>query len=115
MRTKLRLDIAVKGFLPSINIIEIVIQKQYSMNLKLDPIFSQEETRFSRSTLDHLKEHDLRTLFETLITQPSYRTIADVNTLIKIITNVPSLPLSSSPSRNYAVPQWSTTSVRACS
>lgn len=85
------------------------------MNIKLDPIFSEEETRFSRPALDHLKEHDLRSLFETLMTQPSYRTIADINTLIKIITNVPPCPLSSSPSRSYAVRLWSTTSARACS
>ncbi len=58
------------------------------MNSKLDPIFSNEEMRFSRLTLDHLKEQDLRVLFETLMTEPDNRTIADVNGLIKIMLSV---------------------------
>ena len=58
------------------------------MNSKLDPIFSKEEMRFSRLTLDHLKEQDLRVLFETLMTEPDNRTIADVNGLIKIMLSV---------------------------
>jgi hypothetical protein len=58
------------------------------MNSKLDPIFSNEEMRFSRLTLDHLKDQDLRVLFETLMTEPENRTIADVNGLIKIMLSV---------------------------
>ena len=58
------------------------------MNHYPDPIFSPEETRFSRLALDQLKEQDLRVLFETLMTEPSHRTIADVNGLTKIILGV---------------------------
>ena len=33
-----------------------------------DPIFGDEEMRFSRMGVDQLKENDLRVLFETLMT-----------------------------------------------
>ena len=53
-----------------------------------DPIFGDEEMRFSRMGVDQLKENDLRVLFETLMTQPQYRTMGDVNTLMRIMCNV---------------------------
>lgn len=85
------------------------------MNSKLDPIFNKEEIKFSRLALDQLKEQDLKVLFETLMTEPPLRTIADINALIKILLSVPVPSPRYNPSKNYATTPSFTTYAAPCS
>jgi hypothetical protein len=51
-------------------------------------IFIEDETRFNRLTLDSIKKHDQRCIFEILMSEPENRTVADINTIQKIMINV---------------------------
>jgi hypothetical protein len=53
-----------------------------------EQIFCQEELKFNRLNLDYIKKNDLRSVFEILMSEPENRTIADVNSLVKIFLNV---------------------------
>ena len=44
-------------------ILQKILIDNISMKNNIDPIFSFEETRFNRLTLDQLKEQDLKILF----------------------------------------------------
>jgi len=43
---------------------------------------------FSNLAIDKIKKNDLKQIFEILMILPSNRTIADLNTLTKIVLNV---------------------------
>lgn len=58
-----------------------------------EQIFCQEELKFNRLNLDYIKKNDLRSVFEILMSEPENRTIADVNSLVKIFLNVPLSPI----------------------
>lgn len=53
-----------------------------------------ETSSFSKLVIDKIKRNDLKQIFEILMILPANRTIADLNTLSKIILNV--LTLSNS-------------------
>ena len=53
-----------------------------------------ETLSFSKLVIDKIKRNDLKQIFEILMILPANRTIADLNTLSKIILNV--LTLSNS-------------------
>ena len=43
---------------------------------------------FSKLAIDKIKKNDLKQIFEILMILPANRTIADLNTLTKIVLNV---------------------------
>lgn len=85
---KLQLVTEIKGLRAFIVIIENGFELISMIEKHQDLIFSNEEIRFNRLALDQLKKHDLRILFETLMSEPKHRTVADINMLIKIMLAV---------------------------
>jgi len=49
---------------------------------------------FSKLVVDKIKKNDLKQIFEILMILPANRTIADLNTLTKIVLNVKHVYLS---------------------
>jgi hypothetical protein len=64
-----------------------LILKYYQVSMTFQ-FYTQEERNFNRLTLDFIKKKDLKVVFEILMVEPENRTIADINTLIKIMLNV---------------------------
>lgn len=54
----------------------------------MEGVFSDEEVRFNRLNLDYIKKNDLRLVFEILMSEPEKRTVADLNTLARILLSV---------------------------
>jgi hypothetical protein len=97
---KLQLGTERNGLLEFIVIIENGFELISMIEKHQDLIFSNQEIRFNRLALDQLKKHDLHILFETLMSEPKYRTVADINTIIKIMLAVIAHLLSLHPSKN---------------